>query len=289
MNPLSTAALSMRRSPYQTLAVIMIMAVTFLVTYVVSLLLVGTNQVLRFFESQPQIIGFFDLSATDSDIETLNKELQQKSFVSKTKVVTKQQALELYQNDNKDEPLLLELVTADILPASIEVSGNNIEDLVSIKNALEANPQIEEVVYQQDVVDSLSKWTDSLRQTGIGASIVLLITSVLITLVVVSMKVSNKKTVIQIMRMIGATRWYITSPFLFEGALYGIIGSLLGWIGSTLLLLYLTPWLTDFLSGIPLFPIPWQVFAVQLGIGTAAGLLLGATVGTIAVRRLFKH
>jgi cell division transport system permease protein len=289
MNPLSTAALSMRRSPYQTLAVIMIMAVTFLVTYVVSLLLVGTNQVLRFFESQPQIIGFFNLSATDSDIETLNKELQQKSFVSKTKVVTKQQALELYQTDNKDEPLLLELVTADILPASIEVSGNNIEDLVSIKNALEANPQIEEVVYQQDVVDSLSKWTDSLRQTGIGASIVLLITSVLITLVVVSMKVSNKKTVIQIMRMIGATRWYITSPFLFEGALYGIIGSLLGWIGSTLLLLYLTPWLTDFLSGIPLFPIPWQVFAVQLGIGTAAGLLLGATVGTIAVRRLFKH
>jgi cell division transport system permease protein len=289
MNPLSTAALSMRRSPYQTLAVIMIMAVTFLVTYVVSLLLLGTNQVLKFFESQPQIIGFFDLAATDSDIEKLNQELQQKSFVSKTKVVTKQQALELYQADNKDEPLLLELVTADILPASIEVSGKTIEDLVSIKNALEQSPQVEEVVYQQDVVDSLSKWTDSLRQTGIGASVVLLITSVLITLVVISMKVSNKKTVIQIMRMIGATRWYITSPFLFEGALYGIIGSLLGWLGSTLLLLYLTPWLTDFLSGIPLFPIPWQVFAVQLGIGTSVGLLLGATVGTIAVRRLFKH
>jgi cell division transport system permease protein len=91
------------------------------------------------------------------------------------------------------------------------------------------------------------------------------------------------------MRIIGATRWYIRMPFLTEGMLYGLIGSLIGWGAMCVCLLYLTPWLTEFLGGIQLLPVPWEVLGIQLGIGTVAGMVLGAFAGTVAVSRMIKR
>lgn len=288
MNSFASALVTMRRSPYQSLASILILSFTFFIAYVFSFFLVGSEVVLRFFETRPQVIAFFDIEADPSQINELGKQMKEKDYVSGINLVSKEEALKIYQEENKDDPLLLELVTAQILPASIEVSGYSIDDLSKIKEDLDKFDNVDEVVLQQDIVESLSSWTRSIRMVGLVSVVLLSFVSLLIMVVVIGMKVVAKRPAIAIMSLIGATKWFIKSPFVFEGVVYGLISSLIGWGLSFVGLLYITPWLKEFLGTIPIFPIPIAFYALQLSIGTLSGILLGAFAGSIAVGRMIK-
>jgi len=288
MNPFASALVTMRRSPYQSLASILILSFTFFVAYSFSFFLVGSEVVLSFFETRPQVIAFFEIEANNSEINEIGKSMQEKDYVSGVELVSKEEALSIYQAENKDDPLLLELVTAQILPASIEVSGNTIEDLPRIKKDLDEFDNVDEVILQQDVLDSLSSWTTSMRFVGLVSVALLSFISLLIMVVVIGMKVVAKRPAIAIMRLIGATKWFIKSPFVFEGMIYGVVSSLIGWGLSYVGLLYITPWLKEFLGTIPVFPIPQAFYAFQISIGSLLGILLGAFAGSIAVGRLIK-
>lgn len=288
MSHVSTALTNIRRSPYQTLAVVLLVSITFFVGYVFSLFLYSAENILRHFERTPQVIAYFQLDAPDDAIKTLETTMQSKDYVGNVVIINKERALEIYREDNKDDPLLLELVTADILPASIEVSGEDAASLPRIKEDLENAEGIDEVVYQQDVIDQLQAWTRSIRSIGLGSVVVLALTSLLLIIIVTGLKVANRRRAIQIMRIIGASKWYIRAPFVYEGIIYGIVGSLIGWAGMYLGLMYATPWLQEFLGTIPLFPLQPEFFAIQVGGGTAIGIVLGALASSFATQRLMK-
>lgn len=288
MRHVSTALTNIRRSPYQTLAVILLVSITFFVGYVFSLFLYSAENILRYFERTPQVIAYFQLDAPNDAIKTLETTMQSKDYVGNVVIINKERALEIYREDNKDDPLLLELVTADILPASIEVSGKDAASLPRIKEDLEQAEGIDEVVYQQDVIEQLQAWTRSIRSIGLGSVVVLALTSLLLIIIVTGLKVANRRRAIQIMRIIGASKWYIRAPFVYEGIMYGIVGSLIGWAGMYLGLMYTTPWLQEFLGTVPLFPLQPEFFAIQVGGGTAIGIVLGALASSFATQRLMK-
>jgi cell division transport system permease protein len=288
MRHVATALTNIRRSPYQTLAVMLLVSITFFVGYVFSLFLYSAEQILRHFERSPQVTAFFKIDAADTVVQQLEASMKSKSYVSNVVVISKERALQIYQEDNKEDPLLLELVTADILPASIEVSSKDASSLPKIKEDLQNAPDIDEVVYQQDVIEQLQAWTKSIRSIGVGSVIVLALTSLLLIIIITGLKVANRRRTIQIMRIIGASKWYVRAPFVYEGIIYGIVGSLAGWASMYLGLMYATPWLKSFLGTIPLFPLPTDFFLMQVGIGTGVGVILGALASSFATQRLMK-
>lgn len=288
MNPLQSALTQIRRSPFQSLTAVIITTVTLFVGYAFSMIALGTQEVLNYFETRPQVIGFFELDTSKSDIENIGKIFEEKNYVTQVKLITQEEALATYRQENQDDPLLLELVTADILPASIEVSADQISALSQIKTDLDGIPQIEEVVFQQDIIDSLSSWTKSVRYVGVAAIVVLSLTSFLIITALIGMKVSHQKRSIQIMKFLGAGSWFIRAPYFFEGIIYGLVGSVIGWLSMYATLLYLTPWLKGFLGTIDLLPIPFGVFALQLSAGTFLAMLLGGFAGMSAVKRMMR-
>lgn len=289
MNSLNAALTTIRRSPYQALVSILMVSVTFFVSYVFSFFVAGADQVLSYFETQPQIIAFFELETPASSITALTEKMESQWFVDSVKVVDQEEALRIYQEDNKNDPLLLELVTADILPASIEVAATDLNSLVLVKDELEAAPDIEDVVYQEDIVQTLSSWTQSVRLIGIAAIITLATISFLIIMTLIAMKAAHKRGTIKIMRFIGATAWYIKFPFIIEGMIYGLIGSLIGFGSTMASLMYASPWVTEFLGDVSIFPIPTEFLVAQISIGTIAGMLLGGFAGLVAVQRLIKQ
>lgn len=288
MNSLSTALTTMRRTPYQALVSILMVSLTFFVAYVFSLVVAGGHVVLQYFEARPQIIAFFELKTPGSDITAVEQSMRSKSYVKDTKIVTQEEALEIYKQENKDDPLLLELVTADILPASIEVSAQRITDLSQIKADLEAAEFVEDVVYQQDIVDALNRWTSSVRIIGLTAVTALGVISFLTVMVLIAIKAANQRRAISIMRILGATKGYVQAPFVWEGMLYGLIGSAIGWVLMYTVLLYISPWIRQFLGEIQVLPVPPMFLAAQIGAGTVAGMFLGGLAGLVAVRRYLK-
>jgi cell division transport system permease protein len=289
MRHLSAAFTAIRRSPYQSLAAILILSLTFFVGYTFSLVALGSEQILHYFETRPQVTAFFKVDTTPDVVNGVEKSMRDKTYVNQINVVTKEQALQIYQEDNKKDPLLLSLVTSDILPASIEVSGKDASSLPRIKDDLEKSPGVEDVVYETDVINALNTGTQSLRYIGLGAIVLLGLTSFLIIVIITGMKVAIQKRAIRIMRILGASKWYVKAPFVYEGMLYGLFGSLIGWSGMFVGLLYLTPWLDYVLGGIKLLPVPPEVFLIQLLSGTVVGMVMGAFASSVAVQRMMHR
>ncbi len=283
-----TAWHNIRRSPYQAIAAVFIMMLTFLAFSVFALILFGSSQVVNYFESKPQVTAFFKDEAKQSDIDSLKKTLTSSGLISSTKFVSKKEALEIYKQQNKNDPLLLDLVTADILPASLEIATYKIEDLSLVSDTLHKSSIVQEVVFQKDVVATLTSWTNALRKLGIFAIVVLALVSIFIMVTIIGIKISQKREDIEIMRLIGAGSWYIRWPFIFEGIVYGVTGALIGWVISVGALLYATPFLASFLRGIPVFPISPVFLLELLGIELLLAVMLGALSSYFAVLRYLK-
>lgn len=277
-----------RRSPYQALAAVSIMMLTFLTATLFTFLLVGSERILSYFESKPQVIAFFRDEATQNDINALKAELQSSEKVANIKFVSKRDALGIYRQQNKNDPALLELVTADILPASLEISSYTLTDLPAIASALNKSQIIKEVVYPKDVVSKLAQWTSIMRKIGVGIIAVLGLVSISIMITIIGIKISQRREEIEIMRLIGATNWYISLPFLYEGILYATTGALLGWAIGTAGLLYATPALRGFLGDIPLLPVSQFFLFGLLGIEVLVALFFGWFASVIAVNRYLQ-
>ena len=146
-----TAWRHIRRSPYQALAAVGIMVMTFFVVSVFVLLAAGSEAVLRHFETRPQVTAFFKDEAKEEEVAALKQELLLTGKVSATRYVSKQEALGIYQKlMSQEDPLLLEMVTADILPASLEVSLNDLAYLEEVVGLLNQEQIIEEVSFQKE-------------------------------------------------------------------------------------------------------------------------------------------
>lgn len=278
----------MRRSPYQALAATLIMFLTFFLATVFVLTAGGFQVVLRYFETRPQVTAFLKDETTLEQVDTIKARLAQTGKVKEVKYISKEEALVIYREQNKNDPLLLEMVTANILPASLEVATKDIAFLPEVAQILKSEPGVEEVVFQEDVVKALHNWTSTLRKIGIGLIGVLGLVSLLIILVIIGMKITLRKEEIEILQLIGASPWYIRAPFIFEGMFYGVIGAILAWGIGYLLLLYATPFLVKFLSGIPILPVPIPFMLAILGIEILAGIVIGSLGSLLAVRRYLK-
>jgi len=278
----------MRRSPYQALAATLIMFLTFFLATVFVLTAGGFQVVLRYFETRPQVTAFLKDETTLEQVDTIKARLAQTGKVKEAKYISKEEALVIYREQNKNDPLLLEMVTANILPASLEVAAKEISFLPEVAQILKSEPGVEEVVFQEDVVKALHNWTSTLRKIGIGLIGALGLVSLLIILVIIGMKITLRKEEIEILQLIGASPWYIRAPFIFEGMFYGVIGAILAWGIGYLLLLYATPFLVKFLSGIPILPVPIPFMLAVLGIEILAGIVIGSLGSLLAVRRYLK-
>lgn len=278
-----------RRSPYQSITAVLVMTVFFFVGYLLSLVLYSGEKILTYFETRPQVIAFFAISAPIEEVQRVADRMKTLEFVREVTLVSKEQALDLYRAENAEDPLLLELVTADILPASVEVSATSVEYLGEIEKELQtSSDQLDEVVFQRDVVHILERWTRTIRLFGVSSAVVLGVVSFLVMVVVISSKVAQKKREIQTKRLLGATLWFVQKPFLLEASFYGILGGLLGWGVSMLLLLYSTPYLIEFFGEIELFPIDPIFFAAQIGVGFIYGIFVGLFASSVALRRFIK-
>jgi cell division transport system permease protein len=278
---------NIRRTPYQSLAALMVMFLTFLAVSAFIVIALGLQQILLYYESKPQAIAFFKDNTTDQDIQMIQNELNQTGKVTKLKYISKDQALEIYKDRNKNNPTLLELVTANILPASLEISAKTPEDLKPIAEVIRKEPVVEEVVFPEDVVASLTHATRLVRVVGGSVVSFLVIFSTLIIIMIIGFKIRIKRAEIEIMKLLGASNWFIRVPYLLEGVFYACVGAFLAWVVTYAVVWYFEPSLIAQLGEVAsqLFPLSPFVMLGLLGIELLVAFVVGALGSLTAVRR----
>jgi len=265
------------RSPYQSMAAVLVVTVSLFLICVFFLLGVGSQAVLQYFESRPQVSAFLKDEIKPQEIELIKAKIESTGEVKNVEYISKEKALEIYREQNKDKPLLLEMVTAKILPASLEISPKSLDSLKVVAEILKKEPMVEDVIFQEDVISSLASWVRTIRKIGLVLAAFLFLVSSLTILVILGMKISQHKEEIEILKLLGASSVYICLPFYLEGIVYGMLAAFFSWGLSYLAILYITPFLVNFLAGIPILPVPlffmMEILAGLLALGGIVGFL----------------
>ncbi len=285
---LKTVAKYIRRSPYQAIAAILIMSLTFLTISVFSIISLLSIRIIDYFESRPQISVFFNPDTPQETIELTKQRIESTGKASSIIFISQEEALAIYREFNQDEPLLVELVSADILPPSLDVKATEVSDLTSLAEVAQESEGVDRVIFQKDIVDTLSTWTNAFRQVGVLVILILSIVSVFVILTIIGIKITNRRGEIEIMKLIGASDWFIRTPFILEGVFYSVVGAFVGWAVSYSALLIFGSSLQSFFSGVPVFPIEPIYMLIILGIQIMAAVILGVVASFIAVFRYLK-
>lgn len=242
---------SIRRTPYQSLGSFLILFFTMFLALFFFNLTSFFHSMLAYVETRPQVIVYFDVNAEERDILSLKREMEQSPQTTSVSYVSQKEALQIYRDLNKDNPLLLEMVSAQILPASLEIYATKPQYLATIAQKVESRKIVDEVNYQEIIVEKLVALTTILRRISLGLFVFLVFISMIVLLATTAFKIAVKRDEIEVLQLIGATKSYIRRPFLAEGILFGFTSATLAFLLYYAMFLYFQPFLRSYLGGIP--------------------------------------
>jgi len=299
---MSTAIKNIRRSPYQALSAIFIVSLTLFIVGIFGLVTAASQEILNNFETKPQIIAYLKDGHTTEQVGGLLSSLNSTSGVKKAVYISKNDALELYKKSVGNDPVLLGtvtdwgIVTADILPASIEITAEKPDFFKNIAATLEKSDIVsitptgkKEIDFPQDVITELTKWTNAIRMGGLVLVIALTLVAILTIMTIISMKISSRRFEISTFKLMGAKNLYIIKPYLQESVIYGLVGSIVGWLGCLVTILYTTPFLAPRIGSIISFPIPFMAMFILFGALVLFGLIISFLSSLFAATRFVNR
>lgn len=225
------------REKFLVISNISIMTVTFLVLGFFLSVSVGFQTAIKTLEEQAQVTLFFKDEFSEESILELQQKLMVDARVLEVTYVSKEDAFRIFTNLNKDEPILLEAVSKDILPASLEIKTTKLTSLSELAAELEEVEGIEEIKFFKDIVDTFRYWARVISVVGGILIIVFLGLSFAIIMATLRLMISTKGEELEIMKLVGASDKYVRDPLLFQGTVFGLISAT---IASVLLILLFT-------------------------------------------------
>jgi cell division transport system permease protein len=245
---LQEAVVGLRRNLSMTVAVILSVAV--------SLMLFGASVLLRqqvdlatdeWTEKIEVSIFLCDgrecAAITPQQQQELREDLESNPLVEQVFFESKEQAYERFLERFEGQEDFTRGVTADQLPASFRVKLEDPSRFASIRQEYEARPGVEDIIDQRQLLEQFLKIADVGRWSALGVSIVAMLAATLLVANTVRVAAFARREQTQVMKLVGASNWYVRLPFVLEGVLAGLFGALVAWA----LLVVGVPFLTDFL------------------------------------------
>ncbi len=198
--------------------------------------------------------------------------------------VSKAQALDIMRDRT---PTLVENLSSNPLPDGFEIRPRQAEDVGLIASRLERAPLagLDKVSYAKKVAERVLRVATVISTVFLIAVIVLLAASTLLISNTIRLSIFSRRREIEVMKLVGATNWFVRGPFMIEGLLCGLIGSvgavLLLFLGKEVGLQYILGRIED--SGVGALGFAWNA-----AILVATGLLIGAAGSGLTLRRFLR-
>jgi len=290
---LTSGWLNFKRGGLISAATILVMTLTLIVIQGLVFFTVIADTLLNQVADKVDISVYFKTDAEEEEILNIKKEASKLSEVEQVEYVSREAALLTFKEKYKDNELLnqaLEELGNNPLEASLNVRARDPRQYASVAKFFEAE-RFKEVVSKvnysenQKIIDRLASIIAGVRRIGLGITLVLVVISVLVAFNTVRLAIYNAREEIGIMKLVGATNWFVRGPFVIEGILHGSIAGML----TILLFVPATAWMgpkfENFFGGVNMFSYLSGNFFETLGILVGTGVFLGVISSLIAVRR----
>lgn len=182
---------------------------------------------LEYTESKVNVIAYLTDTITDSQLLDLTDRVEAMPEVETVNHVNREEALQAFRDRRgaQNEEDLTQFLASNPFHASLEIALVDASLYSTVRNRLVGEPVVERVINQRDLVDSLLTVTGFLQTAG---AIVLIVIGVIVLFIIVNtirLAVVARAEEIEIMRLVGASDGFIRWPFVFEGALVGLLGA----------------------------------------------------------------
>lgn len=281
---------SLRRNNWMVLASVGTVAVSLIIVGLSLITVMNTNYLAARLESNIEIIAFVKTGVSDDDALALKSQIQSIPGVAKAQFVTKDQAMMEFRKQLGDQQNMVDaLGGSNPLPNLYKITTVSPQDVEKVANKLQALQETDKVDYGKGVVEKLFAITKWVRVIGVSFIVLLGLAAVFLIATTIRLTVFARRREIQIMKILGATNWFIRWPFLMEGMVIGFIGALIAVLIVDTSYLAVTDYITRELK-FDMFALQTNAhFLVILGASMlGVGTLIGSIGSGISMRKFLK-
>lgn len=280
--------LSLKRNNWMSVASIGTVAVSLFIFGMFLMLVMNMNKMAETLESQVQINVYLEDSVGREDARDIGRNLEEMQGVEKVTFISREDAMERFKERLGDQSTLLDaLEDTNPLPDAFEVTLTRPELVRTAAESIEQFDGVESAKYGQDVMEHLFEITRLIRIFGFSLMLVLALATLFIISNTIRLTVFARRKEIAIMKYVGATDWFIRWPFVLEGMVLGLFGSLLA---AVLLRATYTGIAGKVYETLAFFPlIPEQPFLTYITIIVILnGMAVGAVGSAVSIKRFLK-
>ena len=277
-------------NPFISLVTLSTIAISMLILGLFSLIYLNVQQSLHQVGGELQITAYLQETISPEQAEVLRSKVADWPEVEGITYISKEQALARFRSQLREYAGILAGLKENPLPASLELTlmpqygrSGNIKELSTRLGRL---PGVAEVQYGRKWMAKLRVFVEVMKLVGITVGGLLLIATIFVISNTIRLTFYSRREELEIMRLVGATDFFIKAPFLIEGLLHGLGGALLAAGGLSLLILFLFSHLD--------LPLRLAVMAGSLPTGQLVagflglGLLLGVLGSMVSLRRFLR-
>jgi cell division transport system permease protein len=219
----------MRRNFLMFFTAITTVAITLFIVGFFLIVIYDVQGVLTSIKSQVEVAVYLKDNITDELKTYLENEIKGWDEVAEITYASKEQALENFKKENEGSEILKE-IQGNPLPASFELKLKSPEKVEQIAlrfldrdgNFIEG---VDEVIYGQNYVQKLFQITAITGSIAFLIIIMLLLAAVVLIFNTIRLSIHSRRKEIEVMKLVGATNWFVRIPFIFEGLFEGFVGS----------------------------------------------------------------
>ncbi len=224
---LSETVTNLKRNLLMTIAAISTVAISLLLLGGVQILGMVVNNMTGTWEAKVEVSIFLRDDATQGEIKSLEREIAQMDEVENVTFVSKQDAYEEFKETYESRPEFYESLPEDALPASLRVNltDANFAEVVSAR--VEGAPGVDDVRFGGEIIKRLLQVNTLLRTITLVMSVILMIAAAALIANTIRLAIYARREEIGIMKLVGATNWFIRIPFMLEGVIAALAGALI--------------------------------------------------------------
>lgn len=222
------AAKSMSRNRILSIATVSTVAICILILGMAALMIINAGTFMQRLESDVEIVAYLDDSLAKDQVADLRDDIKNLDGVKSVTFVSKHEALQRLEKkfgENKYD--LAETLSKNPLPDTYEIKAQDPHNVANLAQEVQQMNGIDKVNYGQGVIERLFKVTSWIRITGMVVVVLLALGAIFLIATTIRLSVFARRKEIYLMKLIGATDWFVRWPFFIEGILLGAVGGLI--------------------------------------------------------------
>jgi cell division transport system permease protein len=270
------------RNPWLTIATVLCVTVSVALVGASLLTRQGVQNATLQWRGGVEFIVYMNPEATQDQIDAVQRALDENPQVDSYDFLNKDAAYEEFrQLFERDSPELVDSVTPDVLPTSFKVRPTDTSSAVvrGLQQQFGERPGVREVVAATEAIRAIERISNLLSLVMVGVAIVLSIAALVLIGNTIQTAIFSRRREIEVMKLVGATNWFIRVPFMLEGVVQGVVGSIVGIAG-----VYALNWGFSRIAGDPQLALLGNFTVASEDVLATAALLLvgGVLIGAIA-------